>query len=290
MTRVLTGLLVTAATTATASTPVPSFLDGLTTFWDEVAAADAIIVGTVTSTTRRTAEVRVDERLKGEAPPTIEGFAESAFRPLPVGAQVLCVLFRAERFDADVLAQNPAAKEALAELRRTQPTLSTTRQLEFATGERTRVIGVVTDLLAAQREKRPRNEAMARRLFALETTRSLALAWLTKTGVTEEATRRALAQRVLSRSAGPFEAADVLSLLEADHDPALTDALLDILKKALAQPRIAKWLQGPFEALARRVDPSLTVPPPSGHPEAEAQLREWFAKVEARWQAVKAAP
>jgi hypothetical protein len=112
--------------------------------------------------------------------------------------------------------------------------------------------------------------------------------WLKSSGVTDEA-RQVLSQRVLARRGDAFEAAELLTLIGRDDDRALTDAFFDIVKTTLTKPGIARWMQAPFEVLARRVDPALTVPAVTGSPDADKAMREWFAKAEARWKAVRAA-
>lgn len=271
-----------SAVAVSASEPVRTFLDDLPTFWEGVEAADAIVSGTVI-TEGGALVLRVDETLKGAAPKTVECLGRTS-----EGAPVVGVLFKRSRFDAEVLRNNPSAGPALEAINRKRGELTIVHQIELATGERTRVVGLINDLLAAQRARAPRDEVMARRLFELDSTHALGRAWLEKTGIVHEATRQAVARRVLSRRDDCFQMADLLALIPGVRDPVLTDALVDALKATMARPRIAVYLERPLTVLASRVDPTLKPPTgPSGTATEEA-VRQWFAEVDSKWQSIKA--
>lgn len=282
MTRLLAGLLVALAVPASADTVVRGFLGDLPTFWEFLASADAVVAGSVIDGD----SLRVEERIKGASPETVA--VVGGKQRLPSGAAAVVVLFEAERTYAAILERNPSATAEVNELRRTRPALSSERTVAIATGERTKVVELFRELLAAQRTQPRRDDRFAARFLELDTLRADGLVWLKSSGVTDEA-RQVLSQRVLARRGDAFEAAELLTLIGRDDDRALTDAFFDIVKTTLTKPGIARWMQAPFEVLARRVDPALTVPAVTGSPDADKAMREWFAKAEARWKAVRAA-
>lgn len=280
------------ATSAQGTTTEEGWYGPLPTLWEELESADAVVVGTLVEVKGRDAVLRVEERLKGEAPERVSTSTGSSGDVSGAGAQVFALLFNAERMYREIERRNPEAKATLEQWRKEKPAFNVQRQVVFATGERSRVTGLLKDALSQQRKKTARGEAFGLGLLRLETTQREGLRFFEATGLTPAA-REELKRRVLSRSAGLLAAATLMKQLEADPDPALTDAYLDVAKRWLtnAAAGAGAVAKEPLELLARRIDASLTCPlPPDGGFDVrnrDAAVREWLRLLDERWKATR---
>lgn len=280
------------ATSAQATTTEEGWYGPMPTFWEQLESADAVVVGTLVEVKGRDAVLRVEERLKGEAPDRVITGVGTRGDELAAGAQVFALLFNAERMYREIERRNPEAKAMLEQWRKEKPPINVERQVAFATGERSRVTGLLKDALSQQRKKTARGEAFGLALLRLETLQGDGLRFFEAVGFTPAA-REELKKRVLTRSTDLFTAATLMKHLEADPDPALTDAYLDLAKRWLSRPTrgAAAWAKGPLDLLAHRVDASFTCPPPpdggSDLNNRDAEVRECLRLVDERWKATR---
>jgi hypothetical protein len=250
-----------------------------------------VVVGTL-EVKGREAVLKVEERLKGDAPERVSTFGAAPGAEFGAGTQVFALLFSAERMYRELLRRNPEAKATVDEWRAQRPALKVERQVVFATGERARVIGLLEDALTQQPKEVARGEAFGLGLLRLETTQREGVRFFEAAGFTPAA-REELKKRVLSRSAELFTAATFTKHLEVDPDPALTDAYLDLAKRWLSNVAMGAGAvaKEPLELLAQRVDASLICPlPPDGGFDVrnrDAVVREWLRLLENRWKATR---